>query len=391
MRLDSVFRWLHLWRRTADPTWVGPVVAGLALFLTILAIRIDHGHFESATDTRLINLALGGYGLVMLAVTGGFRLPLPFFLLLTLTPIAYAAYGGRDTIVPMLAMIVVWWVTYTGDRRAGVLTAACALVSILPPFVTGRGSLDNFFSWSISLVLIWLSVYSVVMLQRTLAALRVAQADLARQAAAEERRRLAREVHDVVAHSLAITLLHVTGARHILQRDPKRAAEALTQAETLGRQSMADLRRTIGLLSAEAESGVAPPAPTARDIPALLDSFAAAGLAVERQLCADFDAIPPGLGLDLYRLTQEALTNVAKHGAGAAQVQLTLHQDVAQIEVTNPFAPSPSSHERTAGRGLRGMGERVAAYGGEFQAGPQAGQWRVLIRLPLNQQKAVSE
>jgi signal transduction histidine kinase len=100
-------------------------------------------------------------------------------------------------------------------------------------------------------LLIWLLATALATLQRLIVELRAAQADLATQAAAEERRRIAREVHDVIAHTLAVTMLHLTGARHILRRDPERASEALAEAERLGRQSLADIRRTVGLLQTE--------------------------------------------------------------------------------------------------------------------------------------------
>ena len=370
------------WVRRSEPPWLGPLVAAVTLLLTVLAILTDVGSYESPGQQRLIRLALLVYALAMLLEIGGVRWPKWLFLVLALGPIAWATLAGRDTIVPMLAMLVVWWVTFTWSQRAGIAATLCALLSILPPFVTGRGSLDNLFSWSISLVLIWVSVYSFVVLRRTLAELRNAQAHLARQAAAEERRRLAREVHDVVAHSLAITLLHVTGARHILARDPQRAAEALAQAEALGRQSMADLRRTVGLLGVEEAGGVAAPAPGAVDIPVLIDAFKSAGLAVEAHIGGNLAGLSAGLGLDLYRLIQEALTNVAKHGAGVATLALHAAEHEVRLRVTNTL-PATTNGATPSGRGLLGMRERVASYGGTLAAGPANGQWRIDIQLPL--------
>lgn len=390
MTANPYLRWLQPWRRTADPAWVGPVIAGLALLFALLAIFTDPGAYESAAVRRLIGLALASYALCMLLETGGWPWPRAFFLIFALLPVAAATYTGRDTIVPLLAMLVVWWVTYTGSQRQGLCALGAALLSILPPFLTGRGSLDNFFSWSISLLLIWVSVYVFALQRQTLAALRSAQTDLARQAAADERRRLAREVHDVVAHSLAITLMHVTGARHILARDPQRAASALAQAETLGRQSMADLRRTIGLLASEDGAGVAPPAPIAADIPGLIASFVQAGLAVNEKIEGDLAQVPPGPGLDLYRLTQEALTNTSKHSAGATvTLHLIVEEQAAQLQVVNPLPSGVKA--ATAGRGLTGMRERVATYSGRFSAGAENGLWRVAIWLPLSPQAAPIE
>src|SRR6266498_3027999 len=112
-------------------------------------------------------------------------------------------------------------------------------------------------------------------------ALRAAQADLRARAAAEERHRVAREVHDVIAHALTITLLQITGARHVLFRDPASANAALGEAERLGRQSLADIRRTVGLLGDKQSPGTEAPLPTLEDLPDLVEGFRHAGLAVD--------------------------------------------------------------------------------------------------------------
>jgi signal transduction histidine kinase len=387
---NSWFHWLDPWRRATEPAWVGPLIAFMALLFVLLAILTDPGRYESGRLETLINLALCGYAVVLVLEVGGWHLPRPLFLFFTFAPIALGAYVGRDTIVPLLVMLIVWWVSYTASPRQGRIALLCGLLSIVPPFLVGRGSIDNFFAWSISITVVWLSAYAFAVLRRTVAELRLAQATLARQAAADERRRLAREVHDVVAHSLAITLLHVTGARHILARDPQRAAAALTQAEALGRTSMADLRRTIGLLTTDETSMMAPP--TAADIPTLLDTFTQAGLALDQDVSGDLESMPPAAGLDLYRLIQEALTNVAKHAPGSGvSLHLVIDQKVAHLEIVNPLPATPISPEQSSGRGLLGMRERVASYGGRFSAGAVAGKWRVSAELPFSPQSSSTE
>src|SRR5919198_1535092 len=136
-------------------------------------------------------------------------------------------------------------------------------------------------AWWLGMLFSWLAAYTLARQRRLLLALPAAQADLAARAAAEERRRIAREVHDVIAHALTVTMLQITGARHVLRRDPVRADAALAEAERLGRQSLSDIRRTVGLLGEHRSAAVEAPLPTVEDLPDLVEGFRGAGLAVE--------------------------------------------------------------------------------------------------------------
>ncbi len=209
------------------------------------------------------------------------------------------------------------------------------------------------------------------------------QADLAEHAATDERRRIAREVHDVIAHSLAVTLLHVTGARRALQqdRDVDDAVEALRDAERLGRQAMADIRSTVGLLE-DGPSGVAPE-PGVTDIPTLIADFVQAGMQVSFRTDGPQDLVSPAVGLALYRIAQESLTNVAKHAPSAtAQVGLLISPDAASLSVVNEVPAAVASASRD-GRGLAGMRQRVQLLGGVVDAGPCRQGWSVRADIPL--------
>ena len=141
--------------------------------------------------------------------------------------------------------------------------------------------------------------------------------ELAQQALVAERRQIARDVHDFVGHGLAAVMLQVTSARHVLRRDPAAAEDALRSAEEVGRRSMQELRRTVSLLRSDDETGVEPPLPSVAEIPALVDQARAGGLAVELQTRGDLSSIPPGVGVAVYRITQEALANAARHAPRA--------------------------------------------------------------------------
>jgi len=238
----------------------------------------------------------------------------------------------------------------------------------------------------------WLVGYLVRTQQQLLLKQQEMQADLAEHAAADERRRIAREVHDVIAHSLSVTLLHVTGARHALQqdRDVDDAVEALTDAERLGRLAMADIRRTVGLLEAGPANGSSPmmaPEPGIADIRDLVDDFVQAGLAVT--LCTDGepDQVSAAVGLALYRITQESLANIAKHApASKAQVSLAISPRAAVLSAVNDLPVRvPDAPAARDGRGLPGMRQRVELLGGVLDAGRCPQGWSVRVEIPLSE------
>lgn len=216
-----------------------------------------------------------------------------------------------------------------------------------------------------------------------------AQEMLSEHAAADERRRIAREVHDVIAHSLSITLLHVTGARRALQqdRDVDDAVEALEQAERLGRQAMADIRRTVGLLDNwPVKTAQTAPEPGIDDISVLVESFQRAGLAVTLCVEGPTDHVSAAVGLALYRITQESLANVAKHAPDSkAGVVLDISSATARLAVTNLLPAAVVAGRSPEGRGLRGMRQRVELLGGAIDVGPTRDGWSVCAEIPLHE------
>lgn len=218
---------------------------------------------------------------------------------------------------------------------------------------------------------------------RALAAERGNQQAVREQAILAERQRIAREVHDVVAHSLSITLLHLTGARRALQqdRDVDEAVEALSEAERVGRAAMSDVRRTVGLLSG-ASTGTRP-LPGAADIAELVEQTQAAGLDVCFEQDGELTGIGASAGLGLYRIAQESLANIAKHAPdAAAELRLIVGPTGARLTVRNrlsPAAPAPAP----PGSGLPGMAARAAQLGAVLHAGPAGGHWEVDVTVPL--------
>ncbi|MEU5949240.1 sensor histidine kinase [Micromonospora sp. NPDC047465] len=228
----------------------------------------------------------------------------------------------------------------------------------------------------------------------------------ARAAVAGERTRIARELHDVVAHSMAVMIVQADGARFMLDRDPETARNAVKVVADTGRQALEEMRRLVGVLrEPNPPDAAAGPGPTDEpdgagvaadpehrrlaltELPALLDRFRAAGLRVRHTVTGEPAPLPAGLELTLYRVVQEGLTNALKHAGVGAAVEVTLDhaRDAVVVRVLDdgrgrpPVSPAPSG-----GHGLVGMRERVSVYDGSLTAGPRlAGGWQVEARLPL--------
>jgi signal transduction histidine kinase len=286
-----------------------------------------------------------------------------------------AAYGGR-------------WVALAGLAAAELGSAA---VQLTP----GRFQMPTPVGNALIIAAAWLLGHFVgvrraytARLERT-AELERTRAELARRAVAEERLRLARELHDVVAHSISVIAVQSGVGAHVAHTQPEEAAKALAAIEATSRAALTELRRLLGVLRQEGEPQASlAPVPGLADLDALLAEVAKAGLGVRLRVEGTPSPLPAGVDLSAYRIVQEALTNVVKH-AGPARAQVVVgygDRDVT-VEVTDDgqgvVAPTGNGQTRV-GHGLIGMRERVAAFGGDLEAGPRpGGGFRVAARLPL--------
>jgi signal transduction histidine kinase len=215
-------------------------------------------------------------------------------------------------------------------------------------------------------------------------ALRAAEA---REAVAEERTRIARELHDVVAHSVSVMVVQAGAARHIAERNPARAADALGTIERVGRDSLQELRRVLGVLRSDPDeiTGTAPQ-PDLDALDRLVAHCRDAGLAVDLVVDGPVRPVPAGVGLTAYRIVQESLTNVLKHaGPAAASVAVTYRPAELAVEVVDDGrgAASTTGSAGSGGHGIVGMRERAATCGGSLVAGPRpGGGFRVRAVLP---------
>ena len=205
----------------------------------------------------------------------------------------------------------------------------------------------------------------------------------AEQAAVAERARIARELHDIVAHHLSVVVLHAAGARAAGGADP----ETLEEIEQSGRRALTETRRLFGVLREPGEETGRAPQPGISELPALAGRLRAAGLEVSLSVDGDHAALPPGVNVSAYRIVQEALTNVLKHaGQARAEVTVGCADSAVTIEVTDDGPGSPAPPALTGGQGLTGMRERVAVFGGDLRAGPRpGGGFSVCARLPVGE------
>lgn len=281
---------------------------------------------------------------------------------------------------PFFLIFLVGTIGSVDSWRWGAATALVSVAAVV--LMQAVGEFENAaVIWSFGILFAWAAGSGLRWQLVTMTELHRAQAGLAERAAADERQRVAREVHDVIAHSLSVTMLHLTGARMALEDgDHEEARTGLTEAESAGRQAMADIRRTMGLLAPTGSTGTAAPQPSASDVVELVNSFRDAGLDVAVDLRGDLAHVPPTTGVALYRIVQESLSNVAKHAGGPATVVIDVADEAVAIDVTNPVLNGASPNG--GGFGLDGMRQRAHLLGGTLTVERDGGLWRVAARLP---------
>jgi signal transduction histidine kinase len=391
--MDEGAQWL---RRLPASRWL--LDSGLAL----LAAGVSTAMFVSNPVARgqpRGTLALG-YALVLLhtlPLAARRRFPLAVLATSVASGLAFAALGLPPIVLGLAILVAVYSVAAYGSRWVALAGLAVAEVGLAAVQLTpGRTGADTLVINMGVVAAAWLlghfahnyRAYAARLEERT-AELERAREELARRAVTEERLRLARELHDVVAHAMSVIAVQSGVGAHVATTQPKEARKALAAIEATSRAALTELRRLLGVLRQEDEPhGDLAPMPGLADLEGLLAEVAKAGLAVKLQVHGTRPPLPAGVDLSAYRIVQEALTNVVKHaGPAHAQVVVGYGDQEVTVEIIDDgrgAVTSVTDGRAGTGNGLIGMRERVAAFGGDLEVGPRPhGGFRVAARLPV--------
>jgi signal transduction histidine kinase len=276
----------------------------------------------------------------------------------------------------------------SANVESTIRAALIAAVAAALPWVVGTwiapGEDIGWISWTFAHVFTFAIGRLVHQQHALITQLQQARQALAEQAVAEERRRIARELHDVAGHTLAAMLLHVTGARHVLRRDLDDAERALIDAESVGRTSLDQIRVTVAALRTN-ERGTDAAIAGSADLHDLVDEYRRAGLSITASIPDQVTALDGPVGTALHRIAGEALANVARHAPGnSVEVSAQVVGDDVRLSIADHGTAAASNLVTDGGHfGLVGMGERARALGGSFDAGATVDGWRVDARLPI--------
>jgi signal transduction histidine kinase len=292
----------------------------------------------------------------------------------------------------LVALGIAAWFGMRPDRRQALfgwaaLQVTSAVITFNDPHTESVG--DYFWSL-ITFSVAWIIGFALGQrLRETDVTKRLAeQAELereeqARLAVAEERARIARELHDVVGHSVSVMTVQASAVRRLLEPDQDKEREALLVVEQTGREALAEMRRMVGVLRRPEEAPALAPQPSLEHLDQLLANTREAGLSVELRIEGTPTELPPALDTTAYRIVQEALTNAVKH-ANAGRAEVLVRYGNGTVELVISDDGSGNGDGDGSGHGLVGMRERVSVYGGELEAGPQAGGgFRLRATLPV--------
>jgi signal transduction histidine kinase len=323
------------------------------------------------------------------------RAPLPAFALTIVGVCAYYTLGYEVTDGTLATFVGVYTVAAYEDRPRSLLGLGLLAVGMTWYWLARAEPFDpttpiwigllGLLSWGLGEHVRTRRAYTAEV-EALAERLERARALEARQAAWQERARLARELHDVIGHTVNVMVIQAGAGRRTLASDRGHAERAFQTIESTGRAALGELDRLLGILRTADDEPDLPPQPGLEQLRALAGRFEDAGLPVEITVEGDEVPLPRSLDQSAYRIIQEALTNALRHAGGAtAQVAVRYGQDRLELEVADDGCGSPRTRNRLGGgRGLIGMRERVALFGGDLEAGPRAaGGFVVRCRLPL--------
>ncbi|WP_062318352.1 sensor histidine kinase [Demequina maris] len=316
-----------------------------------------------------------GYALAALAL--GWRRVHPFATLVAVAGVLtleFAVFGSPEGFGVQLPVLIAAYSQARWDRRHPmwwglpvVLLSGVAWIAFDPLTRTWPERLAATV-WVSVLVIGWLVGALVRSASSAAENRRLARSAEASRALAEERNRIARELHDAVGHSVSVMTMQAAAVRRRLTTDQAAEREALESVERVGREAMTEMRRLVGVLRQDGGASDREPPATAADVPRLVDGFRAAGLAVDLTLNGDVTDLPPGVGLAVFRVVQEGLTNVVRHAPAARRASVAVERGAGHVTVAVRDDGDALAETPAPGHGITGMRERVALYGGSVDA-----------------------
>jgi signal transduction histidine kinase len=391
--MDKVARWLR--RLRANPWWFDS-----ALALAIAGLNTAFFVFHPEVRGLPRGMFVLGCGLVLLhtvPLAARRRFPLAVLATSVASGLAFTALDLPPDLLWLAIPVAVYSVAAYGDQWVALAGLAVAEVgSVANQLTPGRFQAPTVIGNALFIGAAWLLGHfvgvrrlNVLQLEERTAELEQAREELARRAVTEERLRLARELHDVVAHAMSVITVQSGVGAHVADSRPGEVGKALAAIEVTSRAALTELRRLLGVLRQDGDPQASlAPVPGLANLDVLLAEVAEAGLAVRLRVEGAPAPLPAGVDLSAYRIVQEALTNVIKHaGPAHAQVTIRYRDHEVAVEVIDDgrgVAAVAADGGRGTGHGLIGMAERVAAFGGDLEVGPRpGGGFRVAARLPL--------
>ena len=368
--------------------WVAVTVFAVLVVLGFALGRIYPDHNPAALAVVGAVVAIGAGVLLVRSWQ-----PLLAYVAVATAGIAVVGDGRAYNVIWFAVCLLALWTALVGGRRDGLVYLASVVALFAAEWLLTRPDPG----WAAWMAGSTLSVLAALLIRHQIdlvGQLREAQAGLAAKTRVEERNRVARELHDVIGHTLVVSLLHVQSARLAVEHDTADAARALAEAERLGRECLAEIRTTVGMLREDdsggradgVTDGINAPLPGVDGLPALVGRFQSAGADVALTVEGDTGGLPATTGLALYRIAQEALTNAAKHAPGAP-VAVRLTVEAGRVTLTADSQGEPGTG---TGLGMVSMRERAESLGGTCEAGPGGHGWLVRAALPLDVTRGVA-
>ena len=376
-------------RLGASRGWAFDAAVAAALSALSLSIFASIAHRGDPATPRWLGVSL------LLAHSGSLAwrraAPLTVMAVNLVTGVAFYALGYPVVMLGVSALVALYTVASRSERRASLVAlAATAAAMALAVGPGSNGDLSTVAGNAVVLTVVWFlgdshrsrRAYVAALEQRT-AELERARDELAKTAVAEERLRIARELHDVVAHSMGMIAVQAGVGAHVIDSRPEDAKQSLAAIEAASKSALAEIRRVLGLLRSPEEPAAMQPSPGLADLAHLAEETGRAGLDVELRVDRPPAALAPGIELAIYRIVQEAVTNVVRHAAaGHALVSVTFDENAARVAVVDDGPAAPGRPDE--GHGIAGMRERVAMHHGAFEAGGlPGGGFRVAATIPL--------